>query len=117
MSDYFDLGSYRFPVTTASTEAQVWFDRRLAWTYGFNHEEAVACFEKVLGADSGCCMGHRGLAYAVGPNRNKPWADFGGEERAACLFGSRLSRDLLARRDCGREGALRGPGLALPRGR
>jgi len=36
---YFDLGDHHRPVTTTSTEAQSWFDRGLAWTYGFHHEE------------------------------------------------------------------------------
>lgn len=42
--DYFDLGDYSRSVTTTSDEAQTWFDRGLRWTYGFNHEEAAACF-------------------------------------------------------------------------
>ena len=67
MSDYYDLGSYRRPVTTASPEAQTWFDRGLLWCYGFNHEEAVRCFERAAEADPGCAMAYWGIAYAVGP--------------------------------------------------
>lgn len=48
--DYYDLRSYRRPVTTRSEAAQRWFDRGLAWTYGYNHEEAVACFRRALDA-------------------------------------------------------------------
>jgi tetratricopeptide (TPR) repeat protein len=77
MSDYFDLGSHSLPVTTSSADAQLWFDRGLAWCYGFNHEEAVACFEKALAADPECAMARWGIAYATGPNYNKPWDDFG----------------------------------------
>ena len=51
MDTYFDLGEYSFPVTTQSTEAQKWFDRGILWTYGYNHEEAVMCFERAIGAD------------------------------------------------------------------
>ena len=98
MSGYFDLGTYRWPVTAASAEARVWFDRGLAWTYGFNHEEAVACFEKALDADPGCCMARWGVAYAIGPNYNRPWADFGEEERAERLARARSeSREAAAR--------------------
>lgn len=39
MSDYYDLGMYSRPVTTSSSEAQVWFDRGLIWYYGFSREE------------------------------------------------------------------------------
>ena len=41
---YFDLGGHSWPVT-ATAEAQTWFNRGLIWTYGFNHEEAIRCFE------------------------------------------------------------------------
>ncbi len=73
---YFDLGRYGRPVTTTSSEAQTWFDRGLVWTYGFNHEEAVACFERAVAEDPDCAMAHWGIAYALGPNYNKPWEFF-----------------------------------------
>ncbi|MFF7857370.1 tetratricopeptide repeat protein [Streptomyces sp. NPDC007904] len=80
MDDYYDLGTYGRPVTTSSVEAQLWFDRGLVWTYAFNHEEAVACFEKAAEADPDCAMAHWGIAYALGPNYNKPWEAFDGDE-------------------------------------
>src|SRR5580693_10731794 len=46
--EYYDLGRHSRPVTTSSPEAQTWFDRGLVWTYGFNHDEAVYCFEQAL---------------------------------------------------------------------
>lgn len=73
---YFDLGSHGRPVTTTSPEAQEWFDRGLNWTYAFNHEEAVRCFEAAAAADPGCAMADWGVAYALGPNYNKPWEAF-----------------------------------------
>ncbi|MFC9163044.1 hypothetical protein ACFTZ8_19695 [Streptomyces fungicidicus] len=80
MDDYYDLGPYRRPVTTSSADAQLWFDRGLMWTYAFNHEEAVACFERAAEADPDCAMAHWGIAYALGPNYNKPWDAFDGDE-------------------------------------
>lgn len=77
---YYDLGTYRRQVTTNSSEAQTWFDRGLIWCYGFNHEEAVACFEKAIGLDGTFAMAYWGLAYALGPNYNKPWEFFEGKE-------------------------------------
>ncbi|MFE1440480.1 hypothetical protein [Streptomyces sp. NPDC058739] len=74
--DYYDLGSHTRPVTTASSTAQLWFDRGLVWTYAFHHEEAVSCFEKAVAADPDCAMAHWGIAYALGPNYNKPWEFF-----------------------------------------
>jgi tetratricopeptide (TPR) repeat protein len=76
MPDYFDLGSFTREVTTSSPEAQVWFTRGLVWTYSFNHEEAAACFERAIASDPGCALAYWGLAYALGPNYNKPWESF-----------------------------------------
>ncbi|MFB7087802.1 hypothetical protein [Streptomyces sp. NPDC056296] len=78
--DYYDLGTHGRPVTTSSPEAQRWFDRGLVWTYGFHHEEAVACFEAAAEADPDCAMAQWGIAYALGPNYNKPWEAFDAAE-------------------------------------
>jgi tetratricopeptide (TPR) repeat protein len=72
--DYpYNLGSYTRKVTTASADAQRWFDRGLNWCFGYHHEEAVRCFEKALETDANFAMAHWGIAYAVGPNYNFPW--------------------------------------------
>ncbi|GHE92156.1 hypothetical protein GCM10014715_55710 [Streptomyces spiralis] len=83
--EYYDLGSHNRPVTTSSGEAQTWFDRGLAWTYGFNHEEAVRCFEAAAAADPGCAMAYWGIAYALGPNYNKPWEFFDEQDLAGTV--------------------------------
>ncbi|MEV5840666.1 hypothetical protein AB0M32_01700 [Streptomyces sp. NPDC051985] len=80
--DYYDLGRHTRPVTTSSAEAQTWFDRGLNWTYAFNHEEAVRCFEAAGEADPDCAMADWGVAYALGPNYNKPWEFFDQEDLA-----------------------------------
>ena len=87
MSDYYDLGSYSCPVSTSSPEAQMWFDRGLIWTYGYNHGEAVACFQRAVECDPECAMAHWGVAYAAGPNYNLPWAllDEAGQQKALAL--------------------------------
>ncbi|MGC0327781.1 tetratricopeptide (TPR) repeat protein [Streptomyces sp. SAI-170] len=78
--DYYDLGTHTRPVTTSSPAAQRWFDRGLVWTYAFHHEEAVSCFEAAVAADPDCAMAHWGIAYALGPNYNKPWEFFDDQE-------------------------------------
>ena len=78
---YYDLGSFTWPVTTRDPQAQLWFDRGMAWCYGFNHDEAIACFERTLEHDPGCAMAHWGIAYAIGPNYNNPWEDFDDDDR------------------------------------
>ncbi|HUG13933.1 MAG TPA: hypothetical protein VMM78_02850, partial [Thermomicrobiales bacterium] len=85
MPSYFDLGEHTRAVTTASDDAQLWFDLGLNWTFGFNHEEAVRCFERAIEADPGCAMAYWGVAYANGPNYNKPWEAFDEVDFAASL--------------------------------
>ena len=82
---YYDLGSYTRKITTNSEDAQRWFDRGLIWTYAYNHEEAIVCFEKALKADPDCAIAHWGIAYAIGPNYNKPWEAFEEDEKPECL--------------------------------
>lgn len=74
--DNYDLGSYSRRISTSSPEAQAWFDRGLAWCYGYNHDEAVRCFERAAKADPDCAMAWWGIAYAAGPNYNKQWKAF-----------------------------------------
>lgn len=86
MTDYpFDLGSWSRPIATRSGEAQLWFDRGLAWTYSYNQEEGVACFHKAIEADPGCAMAWWGVAYAAGPFYNRPWIRFSDAEIAGTL--------------------------------
>jgi hypothetical protein len=59
MSYNFDLGIWSRKISTRSDSAQLWFDRGLNWTYAYNHEEAVACFQSALEEDAECAMGHR----------------------------------------------------------
>ncbi|MEU9657144.1 hypothetical protein [Streptomyces chartreusis] len=80
--EYYDLGTHTRSVTTSSAQAQLWFDRGLVWTYAFHHEEAVACFEAAAAADPDCAMAHWGIAYALGPNYNKPWEFFDDQDLA-----------------------------------
>jgi tetratricopeptide (TPR) repeat protein len=84
MSNYFDLGTYSRRAS-AQPEAQKWFDRGINWLFAYNHEEAIVCFEHALVADPACALAHWGIAYAIGPNYNKPWEVFSPEEKAPVL--------------------------------
>lgn len=85
MARYFDIGDHSFPITTQSDQAQLWFDRGLAWCYGFNHEEAVRCFQNTIAEDPQCAMGYWGIANATGPFYNKPWQWYGEQERGTAI--------------------------------
>jgi tetratricopeptide (TPR) repeat protein len=79
-TEYYNLGSFHRQVSTTSDDAQIWFDRGIIWSYAFNHEEAVECFEKAIANDPDCAMAYWGLAYSLGPNYNKPWEFFDKKE-------------------------------------
>jgi tetratricopeptide (TPR) repeat protein len=81
--DRFNLGSHSKAVSTASAEAQRWFDLGLNWCFGFNKAEGVKCFRKALAFDSECVMAHWGIAYASGPFYNLTWREHGEEEANA----------------------------------
>lgn len=85
MTDYYDLGTYSRTISTELPEAQSWFDRGLMWCYGFNHWEAIRCFQNVTKFDPGCAMGYWGLAYAVGPDYHKPWDAYSNTELCRSL--------------------------------
>jgi tetratricopeptide (TPR) repeat protein len=70
---YFDLGSYSRKITASSPDAQLWVNRGLNWMFGFNHGEAIKCFQEALKHDPECAMAHWGISYSSGPNYNLPW--------------------------------------------
>lgn len=98
--DYFDLGAYSWSITPSCKAAQIWFDRGLAWVYGYNHEEAIVCFERAVQADPNCAMAYWGIAYAAGPNYNRWWFTFTPQERKAALS---QAHDALSRARSGKD--------------
>ena len=70
-----DLGNYSHPVTTASKEAQQYFDQGLTLAYAFNHPEAERSFREAARRDPECAMAWWGVALVLGPNINKPMAE------------------------------------------
>jgi tetratricopeptide (TPR) repeat protein len=69
------LGGHHHQVTTASKQAQRYFDQGLALCYAFNHPEAIRSFEEAARLDPGCAMAHWGIAFAYGANINMPMPD------------------------------------------
>ena len=59
-----------FKITTASREAQEYFNQGLMLSYGFNHAEAARSFYGATRLDSSCAMAFWGYAYVLGPNYN-----------------------------------------------
>jgi tetratricopeptide (TPR) repeat protein len=67
---YYDIGGLHYKVSTQSEQAQTWFNRGLAMCFGFNHEEAVRCFEHAYREDPSLAMALWGMSYAWGANIN-----------------------------------------------
>jgi tetratricopeptide (TPR) repeat protein len=78
--DRFNLGSHSRTISTASPQAQRWFDLGLNWCFAFNKAEGAKCFRKALEFDSECAMAHWGIAYGCGPFYNMTWRDHSEEE-------------------------------------
>lgn len=51
-------------------ESQLWLNRGLVWYFGFNHEEAIQCFQKALELGDNPVMAHYGISVCHAPNYN-----------------------------------------------
>jgi len=69
-----NLGDHKFPVTTSSARAQLFFNQGMMLTYGFNHAEATRSFREVARLDPNCAMAYWGMALVLGPNINMAMA-------------------------------------------
>jgi len=69
------LGDYHFPITTATPEAQLYFDHGIRLLYGFNHDEAARYFRRAAELDPQAPMPYWGIALSIGPNYNDPAVD------------------------------------------
>src|SRR5262245_56356478 len=85
------LGSLTYKITTASPEAQAYFDQGLRLAYAFNHGEAQRAFRKAQRLDPNCAMCFWGEALVLGPNINLPMQEdaiapsFAAAEKARAL--------------------------------
>lgn len=98
----FDFGSYEPSIlflasdgaahsaTSLNASAKKWFRCGMVWMFGYNHEEAIACFERacqcigdgttVVGDQVVVVLSRWLIAYCEGPNYNKPWPAFGDDQ-------------------------------------
>ena len=57
-------------VVESLSGTQLWLSRGIVWYYGFNHEEAIVCFQNALKLDENCVMAHFGISISHAPNYN-----------------------------------------------
>jgi tetratricopeptide (TPR) repeat protein len=91
---YDTLGRYSYKITTASPEAQRWFDQGLRLVYAFNHAEAQRAFSEAARLDPSCAMCFWGLAISEGSNYNSPTD---GEREKGALASVRRAQQLAER--------------------
>jgi tetratricopeptide (TPR) repeat protein len=77
------LGGYHFPISTASADAQTYFDQGIGLLYGFNHDEAARYFRRAAELAPRSPMPYWGLALSIGPNYNDTAVD---EARARATY-------------------------------
>lgn len=64
------MGDHHHPITTASADAQRYFDQGLIIDFAFNHAESARSFRAAQTLDPDCAMCYWGEALALGPNIN-----------------------------------------------
>src|SRR5262245_20440031 len=93
------LGSVTYKITTASAEAQAYFDQGLRLSYAFNHGEAQRAFRKAQKLDPACAMCFWGEALVLGPNINLPMLDDAVGPAVAAAEKARTLRPKASRRE------------------
>jgi tetratricopeptide (TPR) repeat protein len=66
------LGNAHRAITSASPEAQEYFDQGLRFMWAFNHDESTRSFAKAAEIDPRCAICDWGVAFTAGPNYNMP---------------------------------------------
>ncbi len=69
------LGSHHRAITTASWDAQKYFDQGLTFAFAFNHDEAIRSFSRAAELDPGSAMAWWGVSLCNGPHINNPAMD------------------------------------------
>jgi len=57
------IGAYSRQVSDASPTAQAWFDQGVRYTYGFNQDQAAACFARAALDSPECAMAWWGISH------------------------------------------------------
>ena len=89
------LAKVHFPLSSASAEAQRYFDQGLALLYGFEYDKAQRSFARGSALDPNCAMCRWGEALALGPYQNSGPADPGKVAKARGLVERALASSRL----------------------
>lgn len=53
----------------------------MLWTFCFNHDEAITCYEQAIAHDEDLALAYWGISFCSGPNYNKTWRLFDEKDR------------------------------------
>jgi tetratricopeptide (TPR) repeat protein len=79
------MGTFHRKISSASSQAQEYFDQGMRFMWAFNHDEASRSFARAAQLDPQCGICLWGVALTVGPNYNMPMM---AEPRAKVAFES-----------------------------
>ena len=79
------MGTFHRKISSASPQAQEYFDQGMRFMWAFNHDEASRSFARAAQLDPHCGICLWGVALTVGPNYNMPMM---AEPRAKVAFDS-----------------------------
>lgn len=57
----------------------------MLWTYCFNHDEAITCYEQAIAHDENLAMAYWGISFCSGPNYNRTWRLFEEADRLSAI--------------------------------
>ena len=97
------LGTFTWPVTGASVEAQAYFDQGVKLMYAFAPPQALRSFQEARRRDPECAMCWWGEAWALGPYFN---GGMRAEDAPAAFAAARRARELAEARGTPVERAL-----------
>lgn len=97
------LGTWSWPVSTASAEAQAYFDQGVKLMYAFTPPQARRSFQEARRRDPECAMCWWGEAWAMGPYFNGAMDE---DDAPAAFAAARRARELAEARGTAVERAL-----------
>ncbi len=87
-------GTYSYPISTDSDQAQAFFDQGLRMAWSFYFPESIASYQEASRLDPDHPMPYWGIAHSAGPNPNSRYAGMPDDPQGAGLEAIRRALEL-----------------------
>ncbi len=87
-------GTYSYPISTDSEEAQAFFDQGLRMAWSFYFPESIASYQEASRLDPDHPMPYWGMAHAIGPNPNSRYQGLPDDPQGTGLAAIRRALEL-----------------------